>query len=90
MNENKKLELSEIRFVKRISVGNINPNNLLSEEALETQIKFLNRCLNDYPKGYIIAKDIAIGRFKLGEHDLTMERTTYHLGFVRKPDWLSD
>lgn len=34
MNENKKLELSEIRFVKRISVGNINPNNLLSEDLI--------------------------------------------------------
>lgn len=47
----------------------------------------LNRCLNDYPKGRIIGKDISIGRYQAGEHELTMEKVTYHIGFTRKPEW---
>ena len=48
----------------------------------------MNRCLNDYPKGIIIGKDIAIGRYMIGEHELTMEKVTYHIGFERKPSWI--
>lgn len=83
-----KPELPDIRFVKAVAVGSINPNALLSEEARAGQEALLNRCLTDYPKGVIIGKDIAIGRYALGEHDLTMQKTTYHVGFPRKPAWL--
>lgn len=90
MDERKNLELSEIRYVKLVTIGSINPNNPLSSESRSEQAKLLNRCLSDYPKGTIIGKDISIGRFLLGEHELTMEKITYHVGFSRKPSWLED
>lgn len=87
MQKDAKLILTDIRYVKLVSIGSVNPNNPLSEESKKGQIKLLNRCLNDYPKGVIIGKDITIGRYMIGEHELTMEKVTYHVGFSRKPSW---
>lgn len=85
-----KLELDEVGYVKRVSIGSVNPNNILSDEAIDAQMQALNQYLNDYPKGRIIGKDITIGRFAIGQHELTMERTTYHIAFKRKPEWIQD
>lgn len=87
MNEAKKETLSDIRYIKLVTVGSINPNNPISEQSREAQAALLNRCLNDYPKGILLGKDISIGRYMLGEHELTMEKITYHVGFPRKPQW---
>ncbi|MGN0327529.1 MAG: hypothetical protein ACI4D4_00975 [Lachnospira sp.] len=87
MEDKKKNLLSEIHYVKMVTIGSVNPNNLLSEQSREQQVNLLNRCLNDYPKGIIIGKDVTIGRYMIGEHELTMEKTTYHIGFLRKPTW---
>ena len=67
-----------------------NPNNPLSDNSREKQVELLNRCLNDYPKGIIIGKDTTIGRYVIGEHELSMEKVTYHIGFSRKPGWLEE
>ncbi len=88
MDRNEKNALTDIRYVKLVPIGSVNPNNPLSDETKEEQAALLNRCLNDYPKGVIIGKDISIGRYQLGEHELTMEKITYHVGFARKPAWL--
>lgn len=87
MDKREKATLADIHYIKMVSVGGINPNNPLSDENREEQAKLLNRCLNDYPKGVILGKDISIGRYMLGEHELTMEKVTYHIGFERKPAW---
>jgi len=90
MSENKKLDINEIKFIKDVTVGSINPNVILSDNTRQSQMNLLNRCLNDYPKGILIGKDIALGRYTIGEHELTMQRTTYHVGFTRKPAWLDE
>ncbi|MCM1184327.1 MAG: hypothetical protein NC337_13230 [Roseburia sp.] len=87
MDKNEKNILADIRYVKLVPIGSVNPNIPLSEEAKEEQAALLNRCLNDYPKGMIIGKDTAIGRYRMGEHELIMEKITYHVGFPRKPMW---
>lgn len=79
--------MSEIRYVKLVAIGSVNPNQPLSDQSREEQLALLNRCLNDYPKGIIIGKDIAVGCYRIGEHELTMEKVTYHVGFARKPPW---
>lgn len=86
-NREEKPLLGDVRYVKLVSVGSVNPNHPLSDQSREEQIKLLNRCLNDYPRGMIIGKDITIGRYMIGEHELTMEKITYHVGFPRKPAW---
>lgn len=87
MNKEHKKWLSDIQYIKLVSVGSINPNNPISDQSREEQVTLLNKCLNDYPKGIIIGKDISIGRYMVGEHELTMEKITYHVGFKRKPTW---
>lgn len=87
MNREEKMTLPEVRYVKLVPIGSVNPNNPLSDQSKENQTALLNRCLNDYPKGMIIGKDITVGRYMIGEHELTMERVTYHVGFPRKPQW---
>lgn len=87
MDKREKTSLADIHYVKLVSVGSVNPNHPLSDQSREEQAALLNRCLTDYPKGIILGKDVTIGRYMLGEHELTMERVTYHIGFERKPAW---
>lgn len=87
MNGKEKTAMTDIHYIKLVTVGSINPNNPLSEESRQEQVQLLNRCLTDFPKGIIIGKDISIGRYMIGEHELTMEKVTYHIGFARRPLW---
>ena len=87
MKRDEKLSLTDIHYVKMVPVGSVNPNSPLSEQSQRQQVMLLNRCLNDYPKGVIIGKDTAVGRYLIGEHELVMEKVTYHVGFTRKPAW---
>ena len=50
-----RFQLPDVRFVKRIVVGSDNPQALKSEEDIQAAADLLNRCLNDLPKGRIIA-----------------------------------
>lgn len=90
MKNNNKTAMEDIKFIELVSVGSVNPNNPLSEESIKKQTEKLNKCLNEYPKGIIIGKDITIGRYMIGSHELTMEKTTYHVGFPREPLWLKN
>lgn len=84
------LNLYDVGYVKLVTVGSINPNNPVSEESKKQQLDILNQCLNDFPKGKIIGIDRSIGRYQVGEHELTMEKLTYHIGFRRRPLWDTD
>ena len=59
MDKREKVSMADIRYIKLVSVGSVNPNSPVSDQS----------------------------RYMLGEHELTMERTTYHIGFERKPVW---
>jgi hypothetical protein len=72
--------------VKIVTIGGLDPNNPLSDEKQVNQVEQLNKLLAGYPKGTIIGKDTAIGRFMIGEHELCMQRTSYHVAFPRKPE----
>lgn len=87
MRSPKKKSLDDIAHIKLVTVGSVNPNHPLSEEERQAQVDTLNRCLSGYPKGVLIGKDITIGQYQIGEHMLTMEKVTYHIGFQRKPSW---
>lgn len=87
MQQQEKTDLTEIKYVKLVTVGSVNPNNPLSDQSRQEQVNLLNRCLQEYPKGVIMGKDTTIGRYLIGNHELTMEKVTYHVGFPRKPVW---
>jgi hypothetical protein len=85
-----KTEISDTRYIKVVTVGGIDPNMPVSDEKQTKQIAELNKMLSGYPKGTIIGKDTSIGRFMLGEHELCMQKTSYHVAFTRKPDWIDE
>lgn len=86
-SRDEKLALQDVGYVKLVTIGSVNPNTPLSEQSKAQQAELLNRCLHEYPKGVIIGKDTAIGRYAIGEHELIMEKITYHIGFPRRPAW---
>lgn len=89
-NREEKMTSADVKYIKLVPIGSVNPNNPLSDQSKEAQAALLNRCLNDYPKGVIIGKDTTVGRYVIGEHELVMEKVTYHVGFPRKPAWEGD
>ena len=83
-------DLSEVTFVHRICVGTTNPNNPLTEEQMEAQMVTLNKCLSQSPKGRIIGKEVSTVLFRVGDHEISMQKVTYHVGFRKKPFWLTE
>lgn len=46
----KDFDLSCVGFVKRIIVGNNNPEKVTTDAEIEKQVNLLNKCLQEYPK----------------------------------------
>ncbi len=69
-----------------MTVGSIDPNARASEAERDKQIELLNRYLCGYPRGFIIGKDVDFGVYAVGEHQVIMQATTYHIGFLRVVD----
>lgn len=82
--------MDKIRHVEKVTVGSVDPNNPLDDAGRDKQLTFLNKCLNERPKGKIIGKDVTIGIFMIGEHQLSTEKVTYHIGFERRPYWMEN
>ncbi len=85
-----KFELSDIRYIKRIVVGSDNPNAMRSEPEIEAAMQLLNRCLSETPRGTILSMEKSFTLLSMGEHRAVLQWTIYHVGFARKPDWLTD
>lgn len=83
-----KFDLSAVRFVKRITVGNSNPANPASEEEIGESLALLNRCLEESPRGVMLGMEKNFGLFNIGEHQVVLQWMVYHVGFPRKPLWL--
>lgn len=84
----KVFDLSCVGFVKRIIIGNNNPEKVTTDAEIEKQVNLLNKCLQEYPKGKIIGIERNFFILNIGEHQVIMQYTVYHVGFKRKPDWL--
>lgn len=84
----KAFDLSCVGFVKRIIIGNNNPEKVVTDAEIEKQLSLLNKCLQEYPKGKIIGIERNFFILNIGEHQVIMQYTVYHVGFKRKPDWL--
>lgn len=81
-------DLSDVGFVKRITVGNTNPEKLLTEAEIQAAADLLNRCLTNSPRGRIIGVEKNFSILNIGEHQVVMQCVVYHVGFPRKPSWL--
>lgn len=84
------INLEDVIFVKKIVIGAVDPQTPFNEEEQNKQVQLLNNCLTQYPKGKIIGRDITIATYMMGEHQINMQSTTYHIGFKRKPSWIKN
>jgi len=84
------LDLTEVRFVKRITVGNDNPERMRTPEEIEAAVALLNRCLSGTPKGSIMALEKNFAILQIAEHQVVLQWIVYQVGFPRKPAWIDE
>lgn len=83
-------DLTDVAFVKRVTVGSRDPESLRSEDEINAAVAMLNRCLSDIPKGKILGIEKSFSLLNIGEHQVVLQALTYHVGFPRKPAWLDE
>jgi hypothetical protein len=83
-----RFRLSDIRFIKRIVVGNDNPQNIRTEAEVQESMDLVNRCLSGVPRGTILNVEKCFGLYNIGEHQIVLQYAVYHIGFARKPLYL--
>lgn len=81
-------QLTNIRFIKRIVVGNDNPQNMRTEAEVQEAMDLVNRCLTVSPRGYVLNVEKSFGLYNIGEHQIVLQYAVYHIGFERKPIFL--
>lgn len=79
------LDISEVKHIERIIIGNNNPEKMKTEEELQNDLIKLNNMLQGYPKGFIIGTEKGFQILRVGEHQVVLSWITYHIGFKRKP-----
>ena len=88
MRNKEVFDISSVGYVKRIVIGNNNPEKATDERTIQKQIDLLNIFLTEYPKGKIIGIERNFFILNIGEHQVVMQYSVYHLGFKRKPNYL--
>jgi hypothetical protein len=81
-------QLSNVRYVKRIVVGNDDPKNIKTEAEVQAALDLVNRCLSELPYGVIIGIEKNFGLYNIGEHQVVLQYLVYNIGFERRPMWL--
>lgn len=74
-----------MRFIKRIVVGNDNPQHMRTEAEVEEAMALVNRCLSGSPRGYLLNTEKSFGMYNIGEHQVVLQYAVYNIGFARKP-----
>lgn len=83
-------QMTNIRFIKRIVVGNDNPQTMKTEAEVEEAMELVNRCISSTPRGYIVNIEKNFGLYNIGEHQIVLQYAVYNIGFERKPIFLDD
>ncbi len=83
-------QLPNIRFIKRIVVGNDNPQDMKTEAEVQQAMDLVNKCLASSPRGVIVNLEKSFGLYNIGEHQIVLQYAVYHVGFERKPLWLDE
>lgn len=81
-------QITHMRFIKRIVVGNDNPQSMKTEEEVQQAMDLVNRCLSSTPRGYLLNIEKSFGLYNIGEHQIVLQYAVYHIGFERKPMFL--
>lgn len=83
-------QVTNIRYIKRIVVGNDNPQHMKTESEVEEAMALVNRCVSATPRGYIMNVEKSFGLYNVGEHQIVLQYAVYHIGFERKPLFIDE
>ncbi len=83
-------QLTNIRYIKRVVVGNDNPQTMRTEAEVEESMQLVNRCLSASPRGYVLNVEKSFGLYNIGEHQIVLQYAVYNIGFERKPLFLDE
>jgi len=83
-------DLSQVKYVKRITIGTSDPNKILSDNEIQNAMDLLNKCLTGPPKGTIVGIEKSFKILNIGEHQAVLQWLVYHVGFSRRPIWMKD
>ncbi len=83
-------DITDVAYIRRITVGSTNPEKMTSDEDAKAALDLLNKCLSEPPKGRIIGVEKTFSILNIGEHQVVLQALIYHVGFSRKPGWLTD
>ncbi len=78
--------LSDLKYVERYTVGNVNAEKLPDEAQIIKQTERLNAALSH--GGKIIGQEKNFFLLNIGEHQVVSQYIVYHVGFERKPYFL--
>lgn len=84
------IDITDVTYVKRITIGTSNPDQILSDDQIREAMDLLNKCLAGPPKGKILGIEKSFKLLNIGEHQAVLQWLVYHVGFVRKPVWIKD
>ena len=84
------IDITDVTYVKRITIGTSNPDQILSADQIQEAMDLLNKCLAGPPKGKILGIEKSFKLLNIGEHQAVLQWLVYHVGFVRKPVWIKD
>ena len=77
-------DLSEVKHIERIIIGNNDPEKLKSQEEISNDMNKLNELLQT-KRGKIIGTEKSFHILRIGEHQVILQYIVYHVGFKRKP-----
>ena len=79
----KKLDVSEVTFIKRYPIGNYDPTNIMTNEEIETKMNCMCKELENN-KGMILGQEKNFIMFQVNEHQVIMQYIVYHIGYRRR------
>ena len=84
------VDFAQIRFIQRIAVTPHNQQGTVTANDVAAAMAMLNRCLNEHPRGEIIAIEHTPCVMEDAHGIHYFRFVCYHVGFPRKPLWLSE
>jgi len=87
----KPFDLTTIRHIERVVVGNTDPSRIKTEEEIQATMDKVNFLLNRAsPRGKLVGQEKGFAVYQMGEHQVVLQHIVYHIGFTRKPGTMEE
>lgn len=84
-----KFGIGEVSFIQRAVVGPTRADRLPSQDEIDAQMDFINRCLSE-GRGQLVGTEKGLVVIQSSDQQIVVQHTVYHIGFKRKPIWVDE